>query len=186
MVTSPNFIPDLNPFMLATPPTWWLDKLREFDPSLIVMPSRQANVYRLCQRRPMSLTMKMVNEILKEQGDTKAMLEHGLIPVTTIRANANWDNPLMWVDLAERAPWRQGGAQAVIDKIEGREQAAQEIKDAKIDEQLESQAREGWNYYNMKRGLRTRMWSPRTRNRTSQQQLSPTIKIKKEKPTYLG
>lgn len=114
------------------------------------------------------------------------MLENGLIPVTTIRSTPNWDNPLMWVDLAERAPWRQGGAQAVIEKIEGNEATAEEQKNAQIEEHIDSLSREGWNYYNMKRGLRTRMYSPKVRNRGSKQQKSAAIRIKQEKPTYLG
>jgi hypothetical protein len=120
----------------------------------------------------------MINSILKDQGDAKVMLEKGLIPVTTIRANPNWDNPFMWVDLAERAPWRNGGAQAVIEHIEKREAEAEQVLNRKIEDMTEQASKEGWNYYNFKRGMRTRLWSPTIKPKNVQPAVAPTIKIK--------
>ena len=100
-----NYIPDVNKFKLSGPPEWWLRLLNDFDPSLVVVPSRQGFYYRLAQRRPISLTAKFVNDMLFQHSDTQMLAQYGLIPVTTIVATATW-SPMMFQELAERAPWR--------------------------------------------------------------------------------
>ena len=175
-----NYIVDSNPYNLPAPPGWWLQRLLEFDDSLVVLPSRQMNVYRLAQRRPPDPNIKLVGELMRDGGDTAMMIQHGLIPITTIVATCKWDNPLMWKDLAERAPWRQGGADAVIQHIEGIEAAKEQAIADQTGEQLDSLGKDGWNYYNMKRGLRTRMWSPKIKRSAPNtvQQESAAIRIK--------
>ena len=116
-----NYIVDANPFKLAGPPEWWLRKLAEFDQSLVVMPSRQGFYYRLCQKRPPSLTKKLIEDLLFQESDTRMLANRGLIPVTTILSTANWDNPLLFKDLAERAPHRLGGAAKVNKMLEDQE-----------------------------------------------------------------
>ena len=59
-----NYISDLNPFNLAGPPKWWLRRLWDFDSSLVMIPSRCNQIYRLGQRRPPDPRVEMVNEIL--------------------------------------------------------------------------------------------------------------------------
>lgn len=178
MSVLPNFINDNNPFNLPKPPEYWLDRLREFDDSLVVIPSRQDCVYRLAQRRPPDPNITLANQLMKDGGDTQMLSSNGLVPVTTIRANPRWDNPLMWKELAERAPWRQGGAEAVIEKIEKAEANKEAELAAQTDAHLDYLGRDGWNYYNMKRGLRSRMWSPKIKERAAAAK-SAAIKILK-------
>lgn len=147
-----NYIVDANPFHLSGPPQWWLKKLAEFDNSLVVMPSRQGFYYRLCQRRPPSLKKAMVEAALFNESDTKMLASRGLIPVTTILATANWDNPLMWIDLAERAPHRQGGAAKVNKFLEDREFDKDMKKRKETEQNLLDRAKDGWKLYQYKTG----------------------------------
>lgn len=147
-----NYIKDTNPFSLAGPPQRWLRKLWEFDNSLVVVPSRMGFFYRLAQRRTPSPSEAIARNLM-EGADTMMLASYGLIPVTTILATANWDSPLMWQDLAERAPWRQGGADAVIAHIEGREFSNEQRINQEIDERNTSISRDGWGLYRKKIGL---------------------------------
>lgn len=153
-----NYIKDTNPFNLAGPPKWWLQKLYDFDNSLVVVPSRQSCVYRLAQRRKLRLTEKVINDALFKQSDTKMLAQYGLVPVTTILATANWDNPLMWQDLAERAPHRQGGAEKVVKMLEDRERDEAAKKQANIDDITTITAKDGWKSYRRRIGLGSTMF----------------------------
>lgn len=153
-----NFIRDTNPFNLAGPPKWFLTQLLEFDPSLVIVPSRQGFYYRLAQRRKLMLTEKVVNEALFAESDTKMLAAHSLVPVTTILANPNWGNPILFEELKKRAPWRMGGAQKAIQMVEDQEWAGEMAKRAKTEEHVTHMAKESWLYYNKKTGNRTDAW----------------------------
>ena len=154
----PNYQEDRNPFHLAGPPNWFLHQLWDFDASLAIVPSRQGFYYRLAQRRPLELPEKVVNDVLKEQADTAMLASYGLVPVTTILATANWGNPLIFVELARRAPWRMGGAEQYEKAVIGQER--QERLDAAIqqDAELTDRAKDGWRYYNKKIGTRSHIF----------------------------
>jgi len=172
-----NYIPDENKFKLSGPPQWWLRQLWEFDNSLVVIPSRQGFQYRLAQRRPPSLAHSVINEGLFQQSDTQMLARYGLIPVTTIVATANWSNPLMFETLRRRAPWRMGGAEVVEQKIVAQEQTEALDKRKVADDYQDKLTTDGWNYYNMKRGVRSHMWSPKTPDRSRPTVQTPLIKI---------
>ena len=172
-----NYIQDTNPFNLASPPQWWLQQLREFDPSLVVVPSRQGHFYRLTQRRPLQLPEHVVNEALFKESDTQMLATHGLVPVTTIVASAKWDNPLIWRDLAERAPWRQGGHEKFLEKVETLEAKKEIDAAAKTSEHLDYLGHDGWNLYLKKLGLRSHMYSPKTPDRSRSKVQTPLIKL---------
>lgn len=179
MTNTPNYEPGLNPFHLAGPPAWWLRKLWDFDPSLVVIPSVQGYHYRLCQRRPLDKKAKLVNDI-ELSGDSKQLAQFGLIPVTTILATAKWDNPLMWNDLAERAPWRQGGAEAYEKKLDEIEQR-KNIKTAEeINDRNTYLSKDAWKMYLKKIGLRNQLWSPTVKPKESAPKAAPSIKIGKD------
>lgn len=160
-----NYIPDTNSFSLAGPPAWFLSKLWDFDPSLVIVPSRQGFYYRLAQRRKLQLSDKVVNEALFAESDTKMLASYSLVPVTTILATANWTNPYIFVELANRAPWRQGGAAKVIQRLEDADWKAELDRRAATNEHLEHLGKDGYNYYKMKLGLRSHLWSPKTPTR---------------------
>lgn len=149
-----NYIPDVNKFKLAGPPQWWLQKLNDFDPSLVVVPSRQGFYYRLAQRRKLNLSEKFINDMLFNESDTKMLAGYSLVPVTTILATATW-NDLMFADLEARAPWRNGGAEKVIKHIEDREFDKHKKMLERNDQRMTDYAKDGWKVYQQKTGQRT-------------------------------
>ena len=157
-----NYIPDVNRFALAGPPLDFQIKLYHFDPSLVIVPSRMGFYYRLAQRRKPALVDKVAYEALREQADTAMLMSYNLVPVTTILATANWSNPILFHELANRAPWRMGGAKKVIADLEAHE-AAQELEKRKqTDENLTDLAKDAWKYYGKKIGIRSSLYSPKT------------------------
>lgn len=153
MPVMPNYIEDRNPFKLAGPPVRFLRKLFEFDNSLVIVPSRQGFYYRLTQRRKLNLPEHIVNDALFKESDTQMLASYGLVPVTTILATANWDNPLLFQELSERAPWRQGGAEKVNKHLEDMDAKREAEIAAKNDDMTTILAKDGWKYYRKKIGL---------------------------------
>lgn len=149
-----NYIPDQNRFALAGPPKWWLKLLKDFDSSLVIVPSRQGAYYRLGQRRKLRLATAVVNDVMKEQADTAMLASYGLIPVSTINPLANW-SPAMFEELTARAPWRQGGADKFTKKLEEFEAEREAKKEAKLEQNLTDRSKDGWKLYQAKTGQRT-------------------------------
>ncbi len=176
MSTPRNYIPDTNKFKLAGPPDWFLRRLWEYDPDLVIVPSRQGFYYRLALRRQLRLPENIVNEALFQHSDTQMLSTYSLVPLTTILATANWDSPLIFQELTRRAPWRMGGAEAVQRKIEEQE-AAEALKTRQEnDAMLTDLAKDSWGMYNKKIGVRSKMWSPKTKTGTKPSQASASIK----------
>ena len=159
-----NYYLDQNKFKLAGPPRWWLTQLHEFDPTLAIVPSRQGFYYRLAQRRKLSLPEKMTQDILWQDSDTQMLASYGLIPVTTILATANWSNPFLFEELRRRSPHRMGGAEASIKRIEAAEAAEEAKKQSVIDERNTFIAKDAWNLYLKKVGLRSHMYAPKVKS----------------------
>ena len=160
MAKLPNYITDKNPFALAGPPDWFLSRLWAYDDSLVIVPSRQGHYYRLAQRRPLKLNESIVNDIMKEQGDTKMLASYSLVPVTTILATVWWDNPVIFEELTKRAPWRMGGAQKFTEMVEAVDKKRELDIRARTDDHLTYLAKDSWRYYNKLIGTRTHLWSP--------------------------
>lgn len=147
-----NWIEDVNKYKLAAPPAFWLQKLKDFDPSLVVVPSRQDCVYRLAQKRPLNLPEHITNDALFQHSDTQMLASYSLIPVTTIIASPNWSNPLMFKELADRAPWRNGGADKVLDELEEAEMRMETQKRFDTASNLTDRAKDGWQLLKAKTG----------------------------------
>lgn len=165
MARGVNFIPDLNRFQLAGPPSWFQDRLWAFDDSLVIVPSRQGHFYRLAQRRKLKLAENIVNDVMKEQADTAMLASYGLVPVTTILATINWSHPYLFEELRRRAPWRMGGADKVNKDLDAQERQAELDKRVQTDERNEYVARDAWKYYQQKIGTRSNVYSPKTPDR---------------------
>jgi hypothetical protein len=160
-----NYIPDTNPFSLAGPPKWFLQQLWEFDSSLVIVPSRQGFFYRLAQRRKLNIPEKMTMDILWKESDTRMLATYSLVPVTTILATVNWGNPLFFEELRRRAPWRQGGADEVLKRIDDQETKEELDRKLRIDDTNTYLAKDAWKMYQKKVGLRSHLWSPKTPTR---------------------
>ncbi len=159
-----NWISDVNRYKLAKPPKFWLRQLWEFDSSLVVVPSRQDCVYRLCQRRKLNLPEHIVNDALFNESDTKLLASYSLIPVTSIVATPNWSNPAMFEELRRRAPHMNGGAEKVIQAVEDQEWKEELERRAQIDDITSQTAKDGWGMYLKKLGTRSHMYIPKTRD----------------------
>ena len=173
-----NWLVDTNRFQLAGPPTWFLSKLWEFDPSLVIVPSRQNHFYRLAQRRPTTLSTAIVNDVMKEQADTAMLVAYGLVPVTTILSTVRWDNPAIFEELRRRAPWRMGGAEKFSAIIDEQEQKEALDKAAQQEDMLNYVSKDAWRFYNKQIGTRSHLWSP-TAKSSNCKSASPGIVIPK-------
>ena len=180
MPRHPSYIPDQNPFHLAGPPLHFLNKLRDFDDSLVVVPSRQGYYYRLAQRRHLQLAEKVVNDALFKESDTQMLASYNLVPVTTILSTANWSNPYLFEELRRRAPWRMGGAEAVNKMIAAQEREEMLSKVIKQDAMTTDLAKDAWKYYSMKTGRRTSMFSHNSKSEKSK--ISTIIQPNAPKP----
>lgn len=181
----PNYIADANPLQLAGPPSWFLKQLWEFDSSLAIVPSKQGFYYRLGQRRPLLLKEQVINDVLKEQLDTAMLARHGLVPVTTILATANWSNPLFFEELRRRAPWRMGGWKKYEQMVLDQDKKDRMDRQTQVDERNTYLAKDAWRYYNKKIGTRSHLWSPTVKGSKAASQtpaLSIPSSIKSYKP----
>lgn len=168
-----NWIADVNKFKLQKPPKFWLRQLQDFDPSLVVVPSRQDCVYRLCQRRPLTLPEHIVNDALFNQSDTQMLASYSLIPVTSMIAKPNWSNPAMFEELRRRAPHRNGGAKAVTQAIEAQEAKEELDRQIAINQITEDAAKDGWGMYLKKIGVRSNMYIPKTKDYERNARVAP-------------
>lgn len=102
-------------------------------------------------------------DILWKESDTRMLARYSLVPVTTILATVNWANPLFFEELRRRAPWRQGGTDEIVKKIEAQEEKEKIDKQLVIDDTNTQLAKDAWGMYLKKIGLRSQMWSPKTK-----------------------
>lgn len=159
----PNYVVEANPFHLAGPPDYWLRALWDFDPSLVVIPSRTGFYYRVGQRRPLKVSTALVNDILKEDADARMLASNGLVPVTTMLSTANWSEyPKHLEELRCRAAWRLGGAKKVSDGLDAADRQTEIDKQVKTDVALTDLSKDAWGLYLKKIGVRSHMWIPRT------------------------
>ena len=172
----PNYEPDVNRFKLAGPPAYFRRALWAFDSSLVIVPSREGFMYRLCLRRKLTLPDHIVNDALFNHSDTRMLATYGLVPVTTILATVNWANPTLIEQLRQRAPHMNGGADAVVQRIE-REEAEDRAKiRRRNDEMTTDMAKDAWGMYHKKIGLRTHAFPVRTPNRPTAPKAAPSIR----------
>lgn len=173
-----NYIRGDNPFNLLPPPKWWLDKLWDFDADLVVVPSKMQCVYRLAQRRPPDRRANLVHHLANDD-DSRQLARYGLVPVTTIKSDAKWDNPLMWEDLRQRSPHRMGGAEAFEKALLAKEEAVRLRELADRDDAQTQRIKDSWNYYHLKRGVRSNLYSPKTKTVAEKPTFkqAPAIKI---------
>lgn len=105
-----NYFRDHNRFSLAPPPIWWLQAMQEFDPSLVILPSRVEPVYRIAQRRRHDDRALPVMANISQHGDAIMLRQYGLILVTALfSATGGWIwSTDVFTKLAQRAGWRNG------------------------------------------------------------------------------
>lgn len=89
-VVHPNWVPDANRWNLPTPPPWFLKQLYDFDPLLILVPSRkkvlgERPAYLLCRRRQRSAGLGDVALLDNKHPDTNMCHALGVLPIAPLR-----------------------------------------------------------------------------------------------------
>jgi hypothetical protein len=141
-----NWIPVPNPFNLTAPPPEWLRLIHDYDPDLVVFPSRKERVYRLARRA--RLSGGLPSDMPAHHPDTLIMKQHRLVAVSALPV-ALVSSPAIIPQLRDRDLWRFGGPEKAIEAIEAMEAA----KEAKDEEKMQRrageyhrEARKTWQY----------------------------------------
>lgn len=133
----PNWIPDSNRWGLPTPPSWFLQRLFDFDPLLVLVPSRkkvkkERPAYLLCRHRQYSAGLGDVAMMDNKHPDTNMCVALGVVPIAPLRFKQNQTNftqqglESLLADLRSRDTWAvtggpMGNADALVDAIEDAE-----------------------------------------------------------------
>lgn len=162
--TTLNWIPDVNKYRLAKPPDWFLKQMWDLDAALVILPSRNRQVYLLGRRRELSQRVPMLVEQFKKDTaadprskglDADLIASSNLVMVDTIGGNVrgSW-SPLLLQALKERDMWGTGGVDAYIAQMEAREQKAADLKRTQLLDDIDHRARDAWRSYQARTGER--------------------------------
>lgn len=156
-----TFVPD-NPRM-EIPPAWFLQRLHDFDPDLVMLPSRlRPFAYVLARRTRTSrgLTQKAMERTIT-QPDTKMCFQYGLVPVTLLYKHGPvWNVDTVIASLKARDTWTQGGGNALADKLEAEEAQTKVDRDAALKDRFRALSREAWKSLQYRTGQRTTVPGP--------------------------
>lgn len=115
-----NYITDRNKFKLAKPPAFRLRELLEFDPSLVIIPSREHSYHLLAQReRKHTLDKKIDADIISP--DEQMLRQYNLvspIKLVSVTGGWNWSSTDLRPLLIARSVQRNGGYEKVMAQIE--------------------------------------------------------------------
>lgn len=102
-----NYLQEENPFGLSAPPNWFLEDLWNYDPCLVIFPSKEEALFRLARRTEHG---SPVTRLLAGRPDTAMFVKHRLVPITSILPSpmVQW-GPVLLKDLADRDLRRAGG-----------------------------------------------------------------------------
>ena len=167
-----NYIPDSNRFRLPEPPAWFLQGLYEFDPRLVIVPSRikvkkEQPAYLLCMRRQYSAGLGDVAMLDNKHPDTNMCYAHGLLPIAPLRFKKGVKtftqgglNSLI-ADLKSRNTWAlSGGPTGDTDKIwkdvEYAEEQAEQKRKTGLRDMFYHMARDAYRSLKARTGQRNR------------------------------
>lgn len=157
--TSSNFLVTANPWHLAAPPQWWLQKLFDQDADLVVFPSQHRMAYILARRRRQSSSydalVKVDENLLKMSAglDGDLLTAHNLIYVRHLIGNTVRRMEIFqW--LKDHDVWEAGGGEAAANLIESEEAYREEQKRAKMIEDIDYRAKDAWRSYQARTGRR--------------------------------
>lgn len=167
-----NWIPDTNRFKLPTPPAWFLQRLWDFDPILVLIPSRVSvkgatPAYLLCRRRQHSRGLGDVAMLDNKHPDTNMCYVHGLVPIAPLRFNNGATtfteagcNSLL-AELRARDTWavtggHDGDADVLVDKIEAAERAQATRERQSLRDMFYHRARDAYRSLKARTGQRNK------------------------------
>ena len=162
----------LNPFIglnylnrdikMAVPPTYWLQRLYDFDQELVVFPSIQIP-FAYCLARRAKRTGGMNQKVFSTGAtpDTKFCLEHKLLPISIIyrHSSASWSIDNILAELRRRDTWAAGGGDAYADQCDAADAEAQRKLKAGIRDDMWQRSGDAWRSYQARTGQRSKLSS---------------------------
>lgn len=154
-----NWLPDTNTYLLPAPPAWWLQRLSDFDPQLVVFPSRLKRCYILARRRSQTLRrpelVKLDGDLLKSTagGDGQVLAQNDLVYVESIIGNGVFTAKI-FSQLRARDTWRIGGAEKYADLLDEIDHKQEVTTRANWLEDTEHRAKDAYRSYQARTGQR--------------------------------
>lgn len=135
-----NWIARRNPWSLPEPPSWFLRKLYDRDPLLVIFPGIKSQLYRLARR---SAAAKKARQVAPDE-EVAELLLHGCVPITSILPFTTWgDEIIQWLD--DHDTWKAGGGEAFTRRLEQQEADAAAKQDRLMREEAEQRAVSGYH-----------------------------------------
>ena len=167
-MATPNWIADTNRFNLPKPPQWVLTKFYEFDPMLVLIPSRFQRKYLLTRRRLHSAGLGDVAMLDNKHPDTNMCVMHGVVPVFPIVSRSGAfefeeENVNQLLDeLRRRDTWELTGGpggkdpDAAWKMVEDHEAAVERKQHREMKEGFRYMARDAWRSIQARMGWRNK------------------------------
>lgn len=164
----PNWIPDTNRFKLERPTDTFLTGLYEYDPMLVIVPSRFTRHYLLCRRRQFSAGLGDVAMIDNKHPDTNMCYGYGIVPIRPLKFGSgviNWSEAnlqSLLADLRSRDTWAHTGgplgtnpdaAWQHVEAVEARQTALQRRS---FKDDMRHRARDAWRSLQARAGWRNK------------------------------
>lgn len=137
-----NFIRTTNPFNLQEPPKTFLDGLHALDSELVIFPSTHEPVYRLARRTKHT---RGIYKMLKQYPDSEILVAHRLDiwkSVLPTSLEMSWARVLL--EIPEFDQWAVGNADAVANRLDERDLAAEQRLDREIGDGADQLAGHGY------------------------------------------
>lgn len=178
MMKLTNYIADVNKFKLAKPPAYRLRELFEFDPSIVIIPSREQSYHILAQRdRKLTLQKEIDPHIIA--ADEAMLRSYNLVSplkLVSVTGGWNWSSTDLRPQLVARSVARMGGSARVIEAIEAQDEADRLKRLRYRDEDiLTPRIRAGVRAFQMRRGSRILNGGTTPLNHPSQTQLEKLL-----------
>lgn len=168
----PNWIPDLNKWNLPEPPEWFLKRLYDFDPMLVLVPSRisvlgERPAYLLCRRRQRTAGIGDVALLDNKHPDTNMCYALGVLPIAPLRfktATTGFTQgglDALLAELRARDTWAisggaDGNGDAVVDAIEAAEAAQKAAERKTLKDNFYHMGRDAWRSIKARSGQRNK------------------------------
>jgi hypothetical protein len=148
-----NYLVTTNPFGLVTPPSHFLQMLHDYDADLVIFPSMQDGVYRLCRRRSKTPPVLSLQDPRKNP-DTVFLFQHRLVPITAILPGPHW-GPALLSDITQMDMWRVGGSDKAADALDRLEEQKRDRQDALMLDEADQRGISAYNALKLRQGSTT-------------------------------
>jgi len=145
-----------NPRM-AIPPSYWLQRLYDFDNQLVVFPSWYVPfAYVLARRRRMAGFADKALADTVGQPDTRYCLLHGLVPVCMIyrASGGGWSIDNIIASLKRRDIWAHGGGEQTADSEDQADNAERDRASTQTRNDMWDRSGQAWDSYRRRTGQR--------------------------------